>query len=370
MKVNREKLNKFLREQAYVRIYNSLKRQEEENSVVSLTHNVDKPTKIFLDAMTSDVKMMYDEVTEILHSEIDNRPEIINTVETINFGEIGYKQVNCREHTIRIRYNNYNFAISEIINMPNTVIVFRIKDLEINNPIYIATFKEILGKRNYYSHQMSDMVHYGQFLKSSPEALSIDVYAINGTICKSSFYSCFFHEFSHLYQDYEQLLNENIYENIKQYRIAETIKLIKNDNNFSEDDKKHLTNILKNILNNTEIHAYAAGHFGELLGKNITPNEYEEFTKISNVWIHIHNLKNSIKHVLEFNDEKNLLLFKIIKNAKIDEFFSSSFTLEVNFKHLLKMTIVKRLQKLINMTVKNAAYYFGGGNRFKFKKMS
>lgn len=370
----KSKLQEFLLEYTYNKTLDSINKYYLNNDHVVEDvecENVNEAGGVAAIPIVSDIQKLYSQLNNILEYQDEHSPEVSNSNVKLNFGPIGYKDVKCKEHTIRIKYNDYDLNFKNLIDMPNSVIVFRIKDVQINNPMLAITFKESLGKKNYYAHSINDKISNGKFIKSDPETLSIDVLAVNGEICPKSFYASFFHEFNHLFQDYQQQIKDSRREYVKRYRINSAINLIAKEIELSSEDKRHIINLLSNVMNDTEINAYAAGHFGELLGSEVTLDNYKDFiANDSNVWKHISNVEDAVKYILNFDNEKLRTIYDVIKTTKFDELFSSDYIDENNFKKTFKNNIIKRLQKLINATTRVASYYFGSMAQFSNKKAS
>ena len=370
--MNKSKLNTYLLEYAYnktIDIINKYYVNSDIKEIAGADH-LNEAGGVAGIPIVADARRLYDDLTDILINQDPRSPEVTNKVISVRFESLGYKNVKCTEHTIRIRYDDPNYNFRKIVSLPNSVFVFRIKDIKIDNFIYAALFRETLGNKNYYRQQFSDRIENGKLIKSDPETIGIDVLAVNGEICPKSFYAAFLHEFNHLFQDYQQMIKDSRREAVKLHRILEAIKVINEYTELSDIDKRHITNIFKNVMNDTEINAYAAGHFGELLGANIDADEYKNFIQYSNVWTHIRNVQDAIDHILKFDDDKLKKIYDAIKLTKFDELFSSDYIDETNFKKTFRQNILKRLKKLIDSTSKVASYYFGMNTQFVNKKVS
>lgn len=307
----------------------------------------------------SGIHKLYNDLNFIINNQDQHSTDVTNIKQKINFGFAGQKVMDCKKYTIRIKFNDADYNFNKLISLPNSVIVFRIIDVEINNPIYVAMFKEQLGNKNYYRFQPEDVIDNGEYIKGDPETIGIDVMSVNGKICPKSFYASFLHEFNHLFQDYIQFSKNSRREYVKKYRINAAIQLIMQDVDLTDNDKKCLYRILSSLMNDTEINAYAAGHFGELIGEEVKPSDYEKFIKRSNVWAHILNIESSIKHILTFDDDKLFKIYDAIKETQFDELFSSDKVDKTNFRKIFTNNLTKRIQKLIDITTKVASYYFG-----------
>ena len=318
----------------------------------------------------SGIHKLYNNLNTIVKEQDVKSPEVTTGKRKVNFGFMGSKVVDCINHTIRIKFNDEDYKFNNLISLPNSVIVFRITDIEIDNPIYAGMFKEQLGNKNYYRSQPEDNIKNGEYIKGDPESIGIDVMAVNGEICPKSFYASFLHEFNHLFQDYSQHVQSSRREYVKKYRINAAIQLIMKDVDLTDQDKKCLKRVLSTVMNDTEINAYAAGHFGELLGENIKYDEYKSFIKHSNVWSHIMNIEECINHILEFDDDKLLKIYNVIKDTQFDELFSSDKIDKSNFKKVFKRNLYKRIQKIIDATTKVASYYFGMTSNYNNKTVN
>lgn len=318
----------------------------------------------------SGIHKLYNDLNLIVKQEDEKSVNVVNSKQKVNFGFIGSKILDCKKHTIRIKFNDDDYNFNKLISLPNSVMVFRITDVEINNPIYASMFKEQIGNKNYYRSQPEDTIKNGDYIKASPESIGIDVMAVNGEICPKSFYASFLHEFNHLFQDYNQHIKNSRREYVKKYRITQAIQLISKDVDLTTEDKKCIQRVLSTLLNDTEINAYAAGHFGELLGEDVKANEYNSFIKRSNVWSHISNIKSCIDHIFDFDDDKLFKIYNAIKTTQFDELFSSDNVDESNFKRIFKKNLLKRIKKLIDATTKVASYYFGMTSGYNNKRVN
>lgn len=320
----------------------------------------------------SSIHKLYNDLNDIVKYQDQDKKssDVINTKQRVNFGFIGSKVVDCKKHTIRIKFNDADYKFNNLISLPNSVMVFRITNIEIDDPIHAGIFREQLGNKNYYRSQPEDNIQNGHYIKGDPESIGVDVMAVNNVICPKSFYASFLHEFNHLFQDYSQHIKNSRREYTKKYKISVVIQSILKDVELSPVDKRCLQRIFSTMMNDTEINAYAAGHFGELLGENVTPDEYQSFIKRSNVWSHILNIENCINHVLEFDDDKLYKIYNIIKDTQFDELFSSDKIDKSNFKKVFKRNVLKRVQKLIDATTKVASYYFGMTTNYNNKKVN
>lgn len=318
----------------------------------------------------SSIHKLYGDLNDIMKHQDKKVPEFTKAKQRVNFGFVGSKIVDCKKYTIRIKFNDSSYKFNNLISMPNSVIVFRITDIEIDNPIHAALFREQLGNRNYYRFQSEDNIENGNYIKGDPETIGIDVMSVNGQICPKSFYASFLHEFNHLFQDYSQSIKNSRREYVKKYRISHAIQLIMKDVTLTSEDKKCLHRVFDSIMNDTEINAYAAGHFGELLGENVKPDEYQSFIKRSNVWNHILNVESCINHILEFDDDRLFKIYNVIKDSQFDELFSSDKIDKSNFKKIFRKNLLSRIQKLVDATTKVASYYFGMTANYNNKKVN
>lgn len=365
--MKKSKLQSFLLEYTYNRTIDKINKYylNNDNIIENIEgENVNEAGGVAGIPIVNDVQRLYTDLNNILETQDKHSPEVVQKVIPIKFESIGFKNLECEEHTIRIRFNDFDYGFKNIVSLPNSVFVFRIKDIKINNIVLAATFRETLGSKNYYRQQFSDRIDNGHLIKSDPETIGIDVLAVNGEICPKSFYAAFFHEFNHLFQDFQQSIKNSRRETVKIYRITNAINVINQYTELTDLDKKHITNLFKNVMNDTEINAYAAGHFGELLGSDVEPKDYKKFIEYSNVWSHIINVESAIDHILKMDDDKLKKIYDAIKATQFDELFSSDQIDEKNFKKMFRNNILKRLQKLIDATTKVAAYYFGMTAKF------
>ncbi len=274
------------------------------------------------------------------------------------------KEIDANVHTIRIKFNDSNYSFKELMDLPNSVILITIYDLQTDDK-FIETYINTSNLKSDYISNVKDFSINKSVIKANVDTIRLNVYAINGKIIPEMFYSSFIHEFNHLFQDYSQLIKNSKREFIKGKQYLKSIDFINDiDDILTEKQQQILQDIFYVLFNDTEINSFASTIFGELMGKNIKATNYSNFLSQSKVWKLVDSLNRKIKYILSLEDDEFYNIMLAFKYSRISRIFFDIYSISA-FRKKLAEELTKRLNKLINSINKVAGYYFSTNIAFE-----
>lgn len=333
---------------------------ELENPTSIFDNFIDEEHGIAAYPFINDIRKLYGELNDILESESedDNIPEIIKTAEIARFKIPGMKpkKIPCIKHTIRIKFNDSDFSFKDYFDLPNSVFTFIVKNFIVDDPV-VATFL-VSDRGSYYIMSNDNYFDNNKMITAVPETILINTYAINGQIDIESFFRTFFHEFNHLSQDFNSFKKNKRRENDKAF-IREVIMHHFNSKPkiFDDYDITCINDIIYCLCGDTEINAFIAELFAELISNNIDVNNINRFLNKSSVWGITEKMANALDHVMKFNDEQLWYLHDIFVESKYVKNLSTESKTIIEFKRRLYKDMNNRLQKLIDGMSKIIGFY-------------
>lgn len=289
----------------------------------------------------------YIELIELMIDELNSK--IKNKFNTNSYIKSAYKDEP-------ILVGNYKFSISKNItkqfeDIKNFNIIIEIKD--IIGKIDKNNF-DIIPDSEYYMLDEDDYDYKTQEIKNAK--ILIRCYSINQKIIEKDFYDTFIHEYNHLEEDKNRLLNHK--ELLKHYSkrtFASDINSMKSNNKLN----RLLSRIEYMLWDKSEFNSWTTSAYSYLKGIKSKRENFHKDIKACEAYKHYKFIKDNIDKLYEFNNIDSWLIVYRILNRKQLNYNDKDFNEKLNNaknKFIIKSKFL--LNSFWKRLCRNASLYY------------